>query len=170
VVIVAALNIPLLYCSELNQVHSQLYSVYASKVSALLSQQFKDEDINGESNLLPGLVTYQMANILVTLFYSDFIKGENTIEELLKFYKIDELRECFRCIGIDLKLLFDTVGIDILADYGCVEGIESVVVEGSLQIEVVYCSEESTTSSSTGESVNLTDLINQNNSCTILIN
>jgi len=165
--IVAVLNIPLLYCSELNLVHSKLYAVYSEKVLALVAQQIKDEDIEGESKLIPGIVQYQMANLLVTLFYNDFVNGVDAIENLLKTYKIDELRECFRCVGIDLKLLFDTVGIDILADYDCVEGIESVIVEGSLQIEVVYCDEPIIPP--TGETVDLDDLISQNNSCTILI-
>ena len=83
----AALNIPLLYCSELNIVHSKLYALYSTKISALLTQQFKDEDIEGESNLLAGLSQYQMAVLLITSFYRDFISGKYTLSYLLTFYK-----------------------------------------------------------------------------------
>jgi len=164
---VAALNIPLLYCKELNIIHSTLYALYSTKVSALLTQQFKDEDIEGESNLLAGLSQYQMAVLLVTLFYRDFISEKYTLSYLLTFYKITELRECFRCVGIDLKLLLDTVGIDILSsDLGCNEGIESISLENSFQIENAICP---TVSPSTGTKVDLAQLITKNHSCTILI-
>lgn len=141
----AALNLPLLYCKELNNIHSQLFALYSEKFLALIDQQIKDEDIKGESNLIPGTVQYQMANLFVTLFYNDHIKNGESLEYLLKVYKVDELRECFRCVGIDLKLMFDTVGIDILA------------------------TPVAPTIPPTGETVNIADLLSQNNSCQILI-
>ena len=144
-VTVAALNIPLLYCKELNNIHSQLFALYSEKFLSLIEQQIKDEDIRGESKLIPGTVQYQMANLLVTLFYNDFIKNGESLEYLLKVYKVDELRECFRCVGIDLKLMFDTVGIDILTT-----PVVPIIPP-------------------TGETVSIADLLSQNNSCQILI-
>jgi hypothetical protein len=167
--IVDAHNIPLLYCSDINEAHSKIYNVYFNKVKSLIDQQIKDEDISGESNLIQGIVQYQMANLLVTMFYKDFTSGDYSLGDLLTFYKVDELRECFRCVGIDLKSLFDAVDIDIVGDFSCTEGIEHITIEKSFQIEVVYCAEESD-SPTTGETVNLEELINQNHICEILIN
>jgi len=112
---VAVLSNPLLNCKKLNNAYAQVYAIYASKIRALIVQQIKDEDIEGTSNLPAGTMQYQQAFLLVIIFYNDVLSGDYTLEYLLEFYKIAELRACFRCIGIDLKLLFDTIGIDILA-------------------------------------------------------
>lgn len=163
----AALNIPLLYCKDLNTVHSKLYSVYSTKIASLLTQQFNDEDIEGESNLLAGLSQYQMAILLVTLFYKDFSSQKYTFSYLLTFYKISELRECFRCVGIDLQLLFTTIGIDLASTrVGKNEGINSISFETTFKIENAI---SPTASTSTGTKVDLTQLIAKNYSSTILI-
>ena len=166
--LVAVLINPLLYCKALNIIHSKVYNVYADKVHLLITQQFKDEDIEGLSRLMSGITQYRMAVLLVVLFYRDFISREYSLDMLLEGYKIDELRECFRCVGIDLKLLFATVEIDICPVKTCGKGVESIKVETTLQIEKSNCVEVESTPS-TGLTVNINELLAQNNSCTILI-
>lgn len=165
----AVINKPLLYCKELNIVHSKVYNVYADKVLSLITQQFKDEDVDGKSRLMPGITQYRMAVLLVTSFYNDFTKGQYSFDKLLGCYKIDELRECFRCVGIDLKLLFESVEIDICPTVKtCGDGIESIAVEGSFQVENSLCGEIEV-DSITGSSVDIDELLLETNSCTLLI-
>lgn len=167
---VAVQNNPLLYCKELNIIHSKVYNIYADKVIDLLTQQFKDEDIEGKSRLMPNIIQYRMAVLLVVLFYRDFTSKQYSFDELIQCYEIDTLRECFRCLGINLKILFKTVGINICPVVkDCGEGIESDIIEGSFQIEHTLCGAEEVIPP-TGLVVNIAELLLENDSCTILIN
>lgn len=102
-----------LECKTLNQVYDLMFQQSASRMSGLFAQQFKEEDISGESNTYEGVVQLTMANLLVTLFYRDLHSGLYTFDYLMTFYKVKELQKCFACLKIDLKALFALVEIDI---------------------------------------------------------
>lgn len=113
-----------LECKTLNQVYDLMFQQSASRMSELFAQQFKEEDISGESNTYEGVVQLMMANLLVTLFYRDLHSGLYTFDYLMTFYKVKELQKCFACLKIDLKALFALVEIDIT-----IPPIEEEVIE-----------------------------------------
>ena len=161
---------PLLYCKRLNNVYNTIFELYADQVIALHNQQFKEEDVEGFSKSLSNISQYTMANGIVQLFYRDWISGEYSFAYLKAYYKIDELISCFRCARIDLTRMFELIGININpTGIGCNEGIESVDLEHTFQIEVPICGEQD--SPSTGlNKIDLPYLLAQNfNCCTLLI-
>lgn len=163
-------NNPLLYCKDLNLIHSILFNINSKKILDLINAQFTQEDLEGDSVLVVGVLQYQMANILVLLFYKDFISGEYSFTYLMEFYKVDEIRECLRCLNIDLYNMFLQVGIDItLLITQCSDGVEHINIESTLQIEGLPCN-NTNEEEPVGEVVDIATLLSQNNSCILLIN
>jgi len=113
---------------------SKSFQLYKDKIIELHNEQFKQEDITGESKKQFKVLNYHIAILYVILIYNDIITKSNNLlnwEYYNTKYEIDKYRISFACKGVDIDKILNIFNLPYINS----NGIENMGIESNFIIE-----------------------------------
>lgn len=148
--------------TELENYINKSFSLYRNEILALHLKQWKEEDISGKSCSQYKAYKYHLAIYYVILIYLELKQGIHT--DWIYYnnkYKLDTIKKCLACDNIILEKLLNIFGLpSTICDGGieCMSLEESFIIEPELLEETIEYN-----------TVNIKDILNNLNTCEILI-
>lgn len=119
-------------------IYNKMFSYYKNEIINVLKNQWKEEDIVGESKKQIQATNYFLAFLYTLLLKNEEVEGLSTHQYLINKYDIEVIKKCFACKGISLDKLFELSEIELTIQLPC-KGINGLQVQGNYGIGQKNC-------------------------------